>query len=157
MTVRENIFVNPALWNRRLLARRSRRDERHHAREVMARFGVRPADPEKIADTLSGGNQQKVILARWIGIPRVALVLEEPTMGVDVGAKADIYALLAEVVGAGTSVIVVSTDFEEVATICHRAIVFGHGVPVGEIGRDELSVAALLAAASQSDLQEARP
>ena len=157
MTVRENIFVNPALWNRRLLARRSRRDERHHAREVMARFGVRPADPEKIADTLSGGNQQKVILARWIGIPRVALVLEEPTMGVDVGAKADIYSLLAEVVAAGTSVIVVSTDFEEVATICHRAIVFGHGVPVGEIGRDELSVAALLAAASQSDLQEARP
>ena len=155
MTVRENIFVNPALWNRRLFARRSRRDERRHAREVMGRFGVRPADPEKVADTLSGGNQQKVILARWVGIPRVALVLEEPTMGVDVGAKADIYALLTEVVSSGTSVILVSTDFEEVATICHRAIVFSHGVPVRQIDREELSVAALLAAASQSDLQEA--
>ncbi len=154
LCVRENIFVNPRLWGRPLLQWRSRRDERQLARDVITRFGVRPADTEKVADTLSGGNQQKVILARWIGIARVALVLEEPTMGVDVGAKADIYTLLAGVVATGTSVIIVSTDFEEVAAICHRAIVFSRGLAVSEVARDDLSIATLLAAAAGTNTDE---
>ncbi len=155
MSVRENIFVNPRLWNRDLLAPRRRRTERVDATRVVDRFGVRPRDTEKIADTLSGGNQQKVILARWFGIARLALVLEEPTMGVDVGAKADIYGLIAETIATGTAIVVISADFEEVATICHRVIVFSRGVPVTELTRDQLSVASLLAAASLTATESA--
>jgi ribose transport system ATP-binding protein len=148
LSVRENIFVNPSLWDRSLFAAKRRSHERLDATRVVDRFGVRPRDTEKIADTLSGGNQQKVILSRWLGIPRLALVLEEPTMGVDVGAKADIYRLINETIATGTSVVVISTDFEEVATICHRVTVFSRGVPITELARDQLSVATLLAAAS---------
>ena len=148
LSVRENIFANPSLWGRKLFEWRSRGQERQRAMEVIDRFGIRPRDSEKAAEALSGGNQQKVILSRWIGIPRRALVLEEPTMGVDVGAKADIYGLLAEVVAAGTAIVVVSTDFEEVATICHRAIVFSRGRPVAELVGEQITIAALLAAAS---------
>ncbi len=148
LSVRENLFVHPGLWGRSLFSPRRRKSERQGAEVVMNRFGVRPRDTEKIADTLSGGNQQKVILARWIGIARKVLVLEEPTMGVDVGAKADIYKLVAEATQSGTSVFVISTDFEEVASICHRVLVFSRGVVVAEIPRHQLTVAALLAAAS---------
>ncbi len=155
LAVRENLFANPRLWGRQLFRLGRRGTERRAAHQVIGRFGVRPPDPEKVADTLSGGNQQKVILARWLGIERRVLVLEEPTMGVDVGAKADIYGLLAEAARRGTTVLVVSTDFEEVATICHRAIVFSRGAPVGEIRREQLSVATLLAAASGGGQEDA--
>jgi ribose transport system ATP-binding protein len=150
MSVRENIFVNPHLWGRQLFTSIKRKTERHRAASVVQRFGIRPSDTEKIADTLSGGNQQKVILSRWIGIARQALVLEEPTMGVDVGAKADIYRLINESTSAGTAVAVISTDFEEVASICHRVLVFSRGLCVAELNREQLSVSALLAAASGS-------
>ena len=148
LSVRENLFLNPGVWGRRLRSLSTQRAERVRARELVARFGVRPADPEVAADTLSGGNQQKVVLARWFGVGRKVVVLEEPTMGVDVGAKADIYALLTEAGAAGTAAIVVSTDVEEVAAICHRALVFGRGRVTAELSGADLTVAGLVAAAS---------
>ncbi|THG31573.1 sugar ABC transporter ATP-binding protein [Naasia lichenicola] len=148
MSVRENLFLNPAVWGRRLWQFRGAKSERLETMPHIDSFGVRPRDPEIALDTLSGGNQQKVILARWFGVGRKVIVLEEPTMGVDVGAKADIYALLRDVTRAGTSVIVVSTDMEEVAKVAHRAIVFGRGRMVAEIHREDLSIGSLVAAAS---------
>ena len=68
--------------------------ELRHAQMLCGRFGVRPGDPTRPAETLSGGNQQKVVIARWLEIAKQLLILEEPTAGVDVGAKAEIYALL---------------------------------------------------------------
>jgi ribose transport system ATP-binding protein len=117
-------------------------------------FGVRPRDPELALDTFSGGNQQKVILARWFGVGRKVIVLEEPTMGVDVGAKADIYSLLRDAAREGTAVVVVSTDMEEVSKIAHRAIVFGRGRVVAELQREQLSIGNLVAAASNLDSSE---
>ena len=76
------------------------------------------------------------------------LVLEDPTAGVDVGAKAEIYRLLADALAAGRGVLVISTDFEEVAAICHRALVFRGGEIVAEIPAAELSVEALTRASS---------
>ena len=76
------------------------------------------------------------------------LILEEPTAGVDVGAKAEIYALLNAALARGLAVLVIATDFEEVANICHRALVFSHGRVVDEIDREALSVEAILHAAS---------
>ena len=109
---------------------------------------VSPADPEIAADTLSGGNQQKVVLARWLSLNYDLVVLEEPTMGVDVGAKAEIYQLLRHAADAGTAIVVVTTDLEEATAICHRAIVFERGRPRTEVDAEHLSIATLMAAAS---------
>ena len=148
LTVRENLFLNPGVWGRRLRSLSTQRSERVRAGELVSRFGIRPGDPEVAADTLSGGNQQKVVLARWFGVGRKVVVLEEPTLGVDVGAKADIYALLREAGEQGTAAIVVSTDVEEVAAICHRALVFERGRVTAELAGNSLTVPALVAAAS---------
>src|SRR5204863_5999029 len=110
--------------------------------------GVRPADPELPVEGLSGGNQQKVIIGRWLSTDARVLVLEEPTAGVDVGAKSEIYGLLDDALERGVAVLLVSTDFEEVAAVCHRALVFRDGVIVSEIPRERLDVAALVSLAS---------
>ena len=95
--------------------------------------------------TLSGGNQQKVLLARWLSRHAALLVLEEPTMGVDVGAKADIYEMLNHELAGGAAVLLVSSDLDEVAGICHRALIFNRGRIVEELQRPELSVGRLTA------------
>jgi len=148
LSVRENLFLNPAANGRRNLDWRRPSVELRHAGKLCGKFGVRPADPTRPAETLSGGNQQKVVIARWLEIAKKLLILEEPTAGVDVGAKAEIYALLAAALARGLAILVIATDFEEVANICHRALVFSRGRVVDEIDRDELSVEAILHAAS---------
>ncbi|WP_336632539.1 MULTISPECIES: sugar ABC transporter ATP-binding protein [unclassified Microbacterium] len=148
LSVRENLFLNPRVWGRRAWQARRARGEGEQAAAVLAPYQIRPADPELPLDTFSGGNQQKVVLARCFGSARSVVVLEEPTMGVDVGAKAEIYDLLGTVAGAGTSAVVVSTDMEEVAKIAHRAIVFGRGRVVAELSGDDVTIGNLIAAAS---------
>ena len=155
LSVRENLFLNPSVWGRRSWQFRTAAAERRAARTYATQFGVRPADPELPLDTLSGGNQQKVILARWFSVGRKVMVLEEPTMGVDVGAKADIYGLLQEQTSNGAAVVVISTDMEEVEKVAHRALVFGRGQVVAEIPRSRLSIAALIAAASDLESSDA--
>ena len=149
LSVRENLFINPAVWGRKAWQFRTERSESKQAKAVLADFQVRPTDPELSLDTFSGGNQQKVILARWFGPGRTVIVLEEPTMGVDIGAKAEIYRLLADSAAAGLSVVVISTDMEEVSRIAHRALVFGRGRVVAEIDGDDLTIGALVGAASE--------
>ncbi|RXZ67149.1 sugar ABC transporter ATP-binding protein [Agromyces albus] len=151
LSVRENLFLNPEVWGRPAWKPRSVRDERREAKAVLAPFDVRPADTELSLDTFSGGNQQKVILARCFGRGRKVVVLEEPTMGVDVGAKSDIYGLLGEITATGTGAVVISTDMEEVAKIAHRAIVMGRGRIVAVLEGTELTIPNLIAAASDLD------
>jgi len=151
LSARENLFLNPRVWGRRAWQFRTSRQERIDAVLLLRKFDVRPTDPEISLDTFSGGNQQKVILARWFGIQRSVVVLEEPTMGVDVGAKAEIYGLLRDAVRQGTSAVVVSTDMEEVAKIAHRAIVIGRGRVIAELSGDDLTIANLVSAASELD------
>jgi ribose transport system ATP-binding protein len=146
--VRENLFLNPGLWGKKWYLPNLVKAERARAVGITARYGVRPTDPELAADTLSGGNQQKVVLARWLSLGYDVIVLEEPTMGVDVGAKADIYALLREAADQGTAIVVVTTDLEEASLICHRAVVFERGRVRTEVHGADLSIANLMAAAS---------
>jgi ribose transport system ATP-binding protein len=150
LSVRENLYINPRLRGRQVLSLGTSGAERSAARGVIGRYGIVPADPERPVETLSGGNQQKVILARWLDLSGPLLVLEEPTMGVDVGAKADIYALVREAAAKGTAVVVVSTDFEEIARICGRSLVFNRGRVTAELGGDALTVPALVDAASST-------
>ena len=111
-------------------------------------YNIRPADPERSISTLSGGNQQKVVLARSLERGARLLVLEEPTAGVDVGAKVDIYSAIHASAQAGQAVIIVSSDFEEVSGISHRALVFVRGKVAAEVARQDLSIGRLTAIAA---------
>ena len=158
MSVRENIYINPVATGKRVLQPVWRRDEVSDSRVVLDRFSVKPRDPEAVIATLSGGNQQKVVLARWMEAKVRLLVLEEPTIGVDVGSKAEIYHLMQQSLKQGLAVLLLSSDFEEVERVCHRALVFSRGSVVSEIRRSELTIARLTADASGGDphSQEAR-
>ncbi|NEI71624.1 ATP-binding cassette domain-containing protein [Rhizobium lusitanum] len=150
MSVRENMFLNPVASGRSLFGLRSSASEDREAETMGARVRLRPNLPSAPIETLSGGNQQKVVMARWMRIGGKVLVLEDPTAGVDIGAKAEIYRLLADALSNGLSVLLISTDFEEVTAICHRAYVFHSGKVVAEIPAADLSVTKLLGAASLS-------
>lgn len=101
--------------------------ERRVADEQIGALDLRPADPERAARTLSGGNQQKVLLARWLVHGCRVLLLDEPTRGVDVGARAEIYALIARLAAAGTAVVVVSSEIDEVLGLADRVLVLSEG------------------------------
>jgi ribose transport system ATP-binding protein len=148
MTVRENLFINPELIGHASNHPIAPGSERRRADELLRRFDVRPAATEEIVNRLSGGNQQKVVLARWLQTASRLLILEEPTVGVDVGAKAQIYGMLARSLASGGGVLLISSDFEEVAGISHRALVFNRGRLVGELHQHQLSVERLTALAS---------
>jgi ribose transport system ATP-binding protein len=139
MAVRENLFLNPVLTGHPLLKLLRPGDERRDAGGLIGRFSIRPNDGERPVATLSGGNQQKVVVARWLAAKVRLLILEEPTIGVDVGSKAEIYALLQQALTSGMAVLLISSDFEEVERICHRALVFDHGRISAEVQRAELS------------------
>jgi ribose transport system ATP-binding protein len=151
LSLRENTFLNPSASGRSLFSLLSPRREASLAREIGERVGLRPNDQDMAIEALSGGNQQKVVVGRWLATNRTLLIAEDPTAGVDVGAKAEIYRLIARALEDGLAVIVVSTDFEEVAHICHRALVFSRGVIVKELAGDALTTSAVIHAASASE------
>lgn len=101
--------------------------ERAAARAQIEALDLRPADPDRTTRTLSGGNQQKLMLARWLVHGCRVLLLDEPTRGVDVGARAEIYALVRALADAGTAVVVVSSEIEEVLGLAHRVLVVAEG------------------------------
>ncbi len=148
MSVLENLFPNPALHGDGGIAFDRRRREHATAMALIARFDVNPPAPAAEVQQLSGGNQQKVVLARWFHLDKPLVVLEEPTAGVDVGAKRQIYGVLRERAAAGTALIVVSTDFEEVATVCTRVLVFRNGLIAAELQGAEITIERLLALAA---------
>jgi ribose transport system ATP-binding protein len=151
LTARENLFLNPAMRAAGTAAMLIQpRTELDRALKVLRKFDVRPPDPSIGVTMLSGGNQQKLILARWMELRGRLLVLEEPTFGVDIGAKAEIYAMLMARLAEGGAVILVSSDFEEVASVCHRALVFNRGRLVAELPREKLSQSILTSLASGS-------
>ena len=113
--------------------------------------GLRPNDPDLPIESLSGGNQQKVVVGRWLVTGRRLLVAEDPTAGVDVGAKAEIYRLIARALEEGLAVIVVSTDFEEIAHVCHRALVFNRGKIIAELAGASLTTESVITVASASE------
>lgn len=103
------------------------RRERQVAAEQIDALELRPADPDRTTRTLSGGNQQKILLARWLVHGTRVLLLDEPTRGVDVGARAEIYALIRRLAAAGTAIIVVSSEIEEVLGLSDRVLVIADG------------------------------
>jgi ribose transport system ATP-binding protein len=143
LSVLENLYLNSNARGLSPLRPVAPARELDSCRRALARFSVRPPDPSPPVATLSGGNQQKVVVARWMESEVELLILEEPTIGVDVGSKAEIYRDLELAHKRGRGVLLISSDFEEVEKVCHRALVFNRGQVTAEILRPDISVARL--------------
>lgn len=148
LNVRENLFLNPIAAGRHWLSYLSAGSEKEQASALGREVGIKPNDPEIDIEMLSGGNQQKVVVGRWLNLGGKVYLFEEPTAGVDVGAKAEIYRLFDAALQTGAAIVIISTDFEEIEKICNRALVFDRGKVVAELDDGNLSVENLLAAAS---------
>ena len=124
-----------------------RRSERAAARELLTRVSLTRGSGESIVGTLSGGNQQKVLFARMLMCRPKVLIADEPTRGVDIGAKRVIYDLIVALAAAGTAVLLISSEMEEVLGLAQRVLVMRRGRVVKELSGDEMSESAILAAA----------
>lgn len=138
LTITENLSVSvlPQYFRGgRMRARRERRD----AGELLQTYAIKAEAVDDSLDSLSGGNQQKAIVARWLRRSPKVVLLDEPTQGVDVGARAEIYGLIRRAVDAGSVALVASSDSEELAAICDRVLVLRRGQIVGEVRRDQMT------------------
>ncbi|MFN3682817.1 MAG: sugar ABC transporter ATP-binding protein [Fimbriimonadaceae bacterium] len=143
LSVRENIVL--ALQARRgWLRRLSLRRQREIADRFIRALGIATPDAEKPVGTLSGGNQQKVILARWLASEPRFLILDEPTRGIDVGSKAEIERLMADLRKEGLAILFVSSELEEVVRNCHRVCVLRDRRQVGLLEGDRVDAGAIL-------------
>jgi ABC-type sugar transport system ATPase subunit len=134
----------PSLWRLSRLTWIQRDRERRLATEYFQRLRVRAASPDVVVGGLSGGNQQKVVLAKWLAMRARVLILDEPTRGVDVGAKAEIHALIGELAEQGTAILLISSELPEVITLSERLLVLREGRLVGEVSRRDATQEGLL-------------
>ena len=112
---------------------------------------LRPLNIDKPIGTFSGGNQQKVIIGRWLAASAEILLFDEPTRGIDVGAKAEIYSLVERLAAAGKAIIVVSSEMPELIRLADRVLVMCEGTITGELNGDRISENAMLELAIAND------
>ncbi|MES2962275.1 MAG: sugar ABC transporter ATP-binding protein [Bdellovibrionota bacterium] len=143
LSVRENIIL--ALQNQRGWARALSRDEQDRiADQFIKAMGIRAYDAEQPIETLSGGNQQKAILARWLALDPRLLILDEPTRGIDVGAKAEILKLIHEQANKGKSVVLITSELEELVRVSDRVAVLKDRRKIGELAGSQLTEQAIM-------------
>ena len=118
------------------------------ARTSVSDLAIRASSTEAPVASLSGGNRQKVVLAKWLAIAPKILLLDEPTHGIDVGAKAQVHAIVADLATRGVAVLMISSDLPEILAMSDRVLVVAHGRIVARFGRDEASEVAIMTAAS---------
>ncbi|MFD5598805.1 sugar ABC transporter ATP-binding protein [Leucobacter sp. NPDC058333] len=126
----------------------SRTRERAMVRDQVETLGVSPPVIERAVDTLSGGNQQKVVIAKWLAAKPRVLILDEPTRGVDVGAKADIHEIIGALAAAGTAILLISSELPEVLAVSDRIYVLHEGHVSAELDRTEATEATVMHAAT---------
>jgi simple sugar transport system ATP-binding protein len=143
LSVRENIVL--AVQARRGWARPlSRREQDEMSDRFIKLLDIRPADPERPIGLLSGGNQQKVLLARWLATKPGLLILDEPTRGIDVGAHAEIIRLIRQLCADGLALLVISSEIEEVAVYADEVVVLRDRAHVSTLSGDAITVPAVL-------------
>ena len=142
MNVRENMTLPTldAFWRR---LRLRTREEREDVVTWSKRLGVKSAGPESLMTSLSGGNQQKVVMGKWLKSEPKVLLLDEPTQGVDVAAKADMHRLVDEAAARGTAVLVCSSDEVELVRLCSRVVVLNQGRARTELTGSSITRAAI--------------
>ncbi len=160
LTVRDNISI-ASLAPLSCFGFISSREECARSSGLIRQLGIRPQSMETVYETLSGGNQQKALLARWLANEPAVWILDEPTRGIDVGARAQIHRLIGALAEQGKAVMLISSDLPEVCRISHRVIVFREGEPAAAFdakrsGEEEIGRAALPVQAG-GDMAAQRP
>lgn len=133
----------------------NRAKERSAMNRWIDKLRVSPRDPSRMYSSLSGGNKQKVILAKWLSIDPSVIVMDDPTSGVDIGARHGIYQLIRDQAALGAGVVVCSSDFEDLLGLCDRVLVLVDGVVVGQIDAEGMSETRLLASVTGSGRPQA--
>ena len=123
----------------------TRRQSAPWFRSIRKALNIRMASPEQIIANLSGGNQQKVVLARWLALRPRILIVDEPTRGIDIGAKVDVHGLLFEMARSGIAVIAISSELPEILAISDRIVTMREGRVTGNVPRDQASEEMLMA------------
>ncbi len=144
LTVRDNLILAMQAargWTRQV----SRRTADELVAKYVAALDIRPANPDAVVGTLSGGNQQKVLLARWLVTEPRLLILDEPTRGVDVGAKAQIQKMVADLAADGMAVVFISAELEEVVRVSDRIVVLRDRHKIAELSGQDADVDAVVA------------
>ena len=126
-----------------------------HAAQLAHKYEVRPPDPTLKLSAFSGGNAQKVLLAKWLNIAPRLLLLDEPTQGVDVGSREQVYAAIRKATAHGTAVLCASSDHEQLADLCDRVLIFARGRIVAELGGAELTKDRIAAACYSGSVEAA--
>ncbi|HYU14843.1 MAG TPA: ATP-binding cassette domain-containing protein, partial [Candidatus Acidoferrum sp.] len=124
------------------------------ARDAIRQFGIRARGSEQVVRQLSGGNQQKVVLAKWLGTEPRVLIMDEPTRGIDVGAKAEVHALMAALARQGLAIIMISSELPEVLGMSDRVVVMGHGRVVETFDRAQATPDAIGSAMTRGGRHE---
>jgi len=145
LSVRENFAIR-CLKLDALMGFVNRDSELKRARAVVAEFAVKTPSVETPIRSLSGGNQQKLVLGSVLAAAPTVLLVDEPTQGVDIGARSEIYKVLRQTAAKGTAIIVLSSDAHEVAGLCDRVLIFSRGRVVAQLTRDEVSEANITSA-----------
>ena len=123
----------------------------------MDAWRVKAESPDSLPDSLSGGNQQKVLIAKWVATAPRVLLLDEPTRGVDVGAKAEIHRKIQQLASEGLAVLVVSSDLPEVLTLADRVLVMREGRLRGELPGAQATEEAVMHLATTASTEQASP
>ena len=144
MTVRENVGLAGLRRNRKPLGFLNFGVERRDSAEMIAKMKIKTPHDEQVVQYLSGGNQQKVVIGKWLALGPRVLLLDEPTRGIDIGAKQDIYALMEQLARMNVAILFVSSEMEEVLGMSDRALVMHEGRITGELKRHELSEEAVM-------------
>lgn len=139
LSVQENTNISARRWNLKVGGRINNEWEKINADDQVKALNVKTPSLDQLIGNLSGGNQQKVILGRWLSTNMRVILLDEPTRGIDVGAKSEIYDLIFTLAESGVTVLVISSDLPEVLGISDRLLVMKEGSVTGELNRDEFN------------------
>jgi ribose transport system ATP-binding protein len=155
MTVRSNIGLAGLQRNRLPCGFLNQRRENEDTQQMIDRLKIRTPGGDQIAQFLSGGNQQKVVIGKWLTLAPKLLLLDEPTRGIDVGAKQEIYTLMEQLAENGVGILFVSSEMEEILGMSDRTLVMHEGQITGELSRQELSEQAVMQLATGRSRREA--
>ena len=144
MAVRENISLAGLLKNKLGQGFLNRGQEQSDTTEMIGKLRIKTPSDRQIVHYLSGGNQQKVVLGKWLSLSPKLLLLDEPTRGIDIGAKQEIYDLMDQLAGQGVAILFVSSEMEEILGMSDRALVMHEGRITGELKREQLSEEAVM-------------
>lgn len=149
MTIRENASLASLATHAKARYLVNSRYEKMLSEDSFRNLQIRATGPEQLAGLLSGGNQQKVVLAKWLATQPVVLLLDEPTRGIDIGAKQEIYRLIDELAGQGIAILFASSELEEVIGMSDRVLVLREGQLTGELPRKNLTEQAIMQLATR--------